>query len=161
MSLGDLDRAVRDYQVSIATAGDSELHALATWGLAVALARMGNLPEALQHAFAASRLQFPGPDGATSTALDLPSVYFAAAHEIHYYRALGYMAEAVQAEGKGVVRAALEAALEHWGRYLQGARATGDRYLDNARHQELWCRRRLDALERAPRPAKAAGAGRR
>jgi tetratricopeptide (TPR) repeat protein len=157
MSLGDLDAAVRDYQTAIAAAAGSELHALATWGLAVALARRGDLPEALQHVWEASRLQLQGPDGTLGPAIELPSVFFTPHYEISYYRALAAMAESQHAEGRDAQRAALETALAHWTRYLEGARAAGDRYLENAGYQELWCRRRLDALERAARRGKSAG----
>jgi len=65
-----------------------------------------------------------------------------------YYRALAEMAEALHAANPNAERAALDAALEHWRRYLDGARATGDRYRENAEHQELWCKRRLERLGR-------------
>jgi tetratricopeptide (TPR) repeat protein len=155
MSLGELDRAVRDYERALATSSDSELHALATWGLAVALARRGELPRALEEAWTASRLRFPGPDGPLTTALELPGVFFTPPHEVSYYRALGEMAQALHAADPEAARTARDAALLHWSRSLDGARATGDRYLENALHQELWCQRRLARV----RPAKR-GSGR-
>src|SRR6185369_1856041 len=88
MSLGELKAAREDYLTALSTAEESEIHALAAWGLAVALARDDDLPEALPYALHASRMPFQDPQGNPITALELPTVFFTPAYEIFYYRAL-------------------------------------------------------------------------
>jgi tetratricopeptide (TPR) repeat protein len=145
MALGRLDEAVRDYRTALALADDSEIHALASWGLAVALARDDNLPDALRYAHEAASVQFPSMGGENVSALDLPSVFFTPSYEIFYYRALGAMAASERAATPDERRTALLAALDAWKEYLDVAEERGDRWLENVRHQKRWCERRLEA----------------
>ncbi len=144
MSLGALRVARADYLVSLAIADDATSRALAAWGLAVALARDDDLPEALRYAWEA--VQFPSRnlDGKLVAAIDLPSVFFTPDYEIFYYRALGAMAVAQYTDDPKERQGALEAASLHWSIYLTEARAHGDRWTANAEHQLKWCQRRLD-----------------
>jgi tetratricopeptide (TPR) repeat protein len=155
MLAGDLDAARLDYERSLSFTHTSEGYALAEWGLAVALSRAGDLPRALQHASRAVALNFPGARGRTLHAIDLPGVFFSPVHEIHYYRALGAMAEA---EGRGLEAAEVvshyERALDEWDEYLRRARARKDPWVVTAQQQRGWCQSRLDrARTRVKQPA--------
>lgn len=143
MSLKDLPGARRDYQTALSLATDSEIHALSAWGLAVALARDDDLPDALSYAFEAVSMQFRSPDGAPIVALDLPGVFFTPDHEISYYRAIASMAVAAHERDPGARRAAYQQAISLWDRYLEAARRSGDSWLENAEHQRRYCERRL------------------
>jgi tetratricopeptide (TPR) repeat protein len=144
MSAGDLRAARSDYQLALSLTDDSESHALASWGLAVALARDDDLPDALRYAGEASRVVFRDVQGNPITALELPSVFFTPAYEIFYYRALGAMAAAESATEPKARKIELEWAMLQWDRYLAEARAHGDRWIANAQHQRKWCERRLE-----------------
>jgi tetratricopeptide (TPR) repeat protein len=143
MSLGELARAKEDFQTALATSDDSEVHALATWDLAVVLARDDDLPEALGYAWEAAQTQFHDEQGNPITALELPNVYFTPEYELFYYRALGAMAAAEHADNAKDRKAELEWATSQWLRYLAEAKSHGDRFIENARYQLGWCRRRL------------------
>lgn len=148
MLAGDLDGAVADYEQAVELAHDAEVHALALWGLAVALARAGELPRALLLAYDADAARFPGAGGAPARAIDLPNVFFAPAHEIEAYRALAAMARAERAAEEAARRAALVEARGAWDAYLEGARRGGDRYADRAAELRRACERRLSRSRR-------------
>lgn len=153
MSLGDLAAARKDYLAALDATTDSQTHALAAWGLAVAYARDDDLPDALRYAWEASRVRFADAQGNPVSALDLPHVYFNPPHDVHYYRALGAMAAAEHADDTRVKKMELEWAVSQWHRYLNGAREHGDRWTANATYQLRWCERRLEALAKNARPA--------
>jgi tetratricopeptide (TPR) repeat protein len=160
MSLGDLAAAREDYLVAIETTTESEAHALASWGLAVALARDDDLPDALRYAWEASRMRFVDAQGNPITALDLPSVFFTPPHEVFYYRALAAMAAAEHAEDAAARKMELEWAVSQWHHYLSAARESGDRWVANVNFQLKWCERRLDAMTVAKPKTRLTG-GRR
>lgn len=143
MSLKDLSAAREDYSTALALSSDSEIHALSHWGLAVALARDDDLPEALQHALEASRMQFRSPDGSPISALELPGVFFTPDYEIHYYRALAAMAAADQAKDAASRRAAFGIAILQWQEYLAGARPARDAWIANVESELRYCERRF------------------
>lgn len=145
MSLKDLHAARRDYLMALSLASDSEIHALAAWGLAVALARDDDLPDALSYAFDAVSMQFRGADGSPITALELPGVFFTPDYEISYYRAIAAMAIADREKAQSLKRAAWERAMSLWDEYLNAARHRDDPWLDNAEHQRRYCERRTGA----------------
>jgi tetratricopeptide (TPR) repeat protein len=155
MSLGDLAAARKDYLAALDSTSDSQTHALASWGLAVAYARDDDLPDALRYAWEASRVRFADAQGNPVSALELPHVYFNPAHDVHYYRALGAMAAAEQSDDARVRKMELEWAVSQWHRYLNGARERGDRWIANATYQLRWCERRLEAMARNQRPARS------
>jgi len=143
MSLGDLRAARDDYSTALASSSDPELTALAQWGLAVALARDDDLPDALRYAGQAGRAQFRDLQNNPITAIDLPSVFFTPAYEIHYYRALSAMADSELTEDRAGRRVALESAASEWAKYLVAADPARDRWVKNAERHLSWCRRRL------------------
>jgi tetratricopeptide (TPR) repeat protein len=145
MSLGELSAARRDYTTVLETASDSEFHALAKWGLAAALARDGDLPDALRYAREAAGTRFSDSQGNVVTVLELPSVHLAPAYDAFYYRALAAMAKAPVSETPEDARSELEWAVSLWKRYLALAREAGDRYVENAEQSLRSCERRLSA----------------
>lgn len=149
MSLHDLRAAQSDYRTALALTSDSELHALAAWGLAVALARDDDLPDALTHAYDAASLQFRTSDGATVTALELPGVFFTPDYEITYYQALGEMALAERATLPALRRQGYERAVALLRRYEDSARRAGDPWLANAENLRRYSERRA-----ATKPAR-------
>lgn len=91
MLSGDLDSAVASYQRSLELARsggqDSLAPALASWGLAIALDRLGEHRSALDRATDAI-----GFGGGTLEVLRSPSVFFEPTFELHWYEALGHEA---------------------------------------------------------------------
>ncbi len=143
MSLGDLTLAEKDYQIALATTDESEIHALAAWGLAVALARDENLPDALKYAYEASQMTFREPGGRTISALELPGVFFTPDYEVLYYRALAEMAIADKITDEKIRKPALERALADFREYILRGKDHGDRWLTNAEFHRTWAERRL------------------
>jgi tetratricopeptide (TPR) repeat protein len=151
MSMGDLHAARADYLLALATTTDAEIVALARWGLAVALARDDDLPDALRYAGDASEVPFRDLQNNPILAIDLPQVFYTPQYEIAYYRALGSMAEAERADDPEVKRQELEWARSQWLKYLAGARPAGDKWTSSAERMLDWCERRLDAQTHAAR----------
>ncbi len=143
MSLGFLADARADYEAALAITDDSEIHALAAWGLAVALARDEDLPDALRRAWEASNFRFRDVQGNVVSALELPSVFYTPDYEIHFYRALGAMAASEHADKAEERKTELEWAIAEWQRYLAEARPAGDRWTSNVEFHLTWCKRRL------------------
>jgi tetratricopeptide (TPR) repeat protein len=150
MSLGDLHSACDDYRTALAVTDDSEVHSLAAWGLAVALARDDDLPDALRYAWEAGQTTFPAPAGQRLSALDLPGVFFTPDYEIFYYRALFDMARSEYSDDAKEKHAALDQALDDWRSYFARAEPHGDRWLANAEYQRKWSERRLKQLSGIP-----------
>jgi tetratricopeptide (TPR) repeat protein len=143
MSLGLLKDARADYEAALALTDDSEIHALAAWGLAVALARDEDLPDALRRAWEASNFRFRDMQGNVISALELPSVFYTPDYEIFFYRALGAMAASEHADKPEERKTELEWAVSQWQRYLAEARPAGDRWTANVEFHLTWCKRRL------------------
>jgi tetratricopeptide (TPR) repeat protein len=148
MSMGDLRAARADYLLALATTTDAEIVALARWGLAVALARDDDLPDALRYAAEATEVSFRDFQNNPILAIDLPDVFYTPKYEIAYYRALGSMARAERAEDPELRRQELEWAKTQWDRYLEAARPVGDRWVQSAERLLDWCTRRLDSATR-------------
>ncbi|HEX4335950.1 MAG TPA: tetratricopeptide repeat protein [Polyangiaceae bacterium] len=143
MSLGLLKEARADYEAALALTDDSEIHALSAWGLAVALARDEDLPDALRRAWEASQFRFRDPEGNAVSALELPGVFYTPDYEVYFYRALGAMAAAEHADKAEERKTELEWAVSQWQRYLAEARPAGDRWTSNVEFHLTWCQRRL------------------
>jgi tetratricopeptide (TPR) repeat protein len=143
MSLGLLKDARADYEAALALSDDSEIHALAAWGLAVALARDEDLPDALRRAWEASQFHFRDAQGTVVSALELPGVFYTPDYEVYFYRALGAMAAAEHADKAEERKTELEWAVAQWQRYLAEARPAGDRWTSNVEFHLTWCKRRL------------------
>jgi tetratricopeptide (TPR) repeat protein len=154
MALGDLVQARRDYTTVRETAADSEPHVLAEWGLATALARDGDLPDALRYARAAAETRFSDSQGNAITVLELPSVRLAPAYDVFYYRALAAMAASEQAEAVDEAKTELEWSISLWKRYLGPAREARDRYVENAESTLRSCERRLAELQKKPKASR-------
>lgn len=147
MADGDLTLARQDYATALALAQESEIYALANWGLGVALARSNELPQAIERVTLAMRVRFPVPGrGSNAFAIDLPTVFYTPRYEILYYRALADIAAAEEATDDSVRARALERARLRFEQYLADARPAGDRWVENVERLQAWCRRRLDEL---------------
>lgn len=155
MVLGELGAAIADYKRSIAAADRPDLSALAYYGLGVALERNGDLPRALEAMATASAIQIPG----VGSALDMPSVFFVPAYDIHYYKALEAMAAARAAKKPELVAVHLLDAGEAWQKYLDHAVPDRHRWADNAKRHQAAVLARLKQL--APEIKRRAAATRR
>ena len=158
MALGDLRAARVDYERALSSSNDSEIFALANWGLGVALSRDNELSQALERVGKASALKFE-VDGREVTAIDLPMVYFTPDYEIHYYRALGDMALAQVARDPEQAFQSLKSAASLLRLYLAGARPAGDKWIEQVERYALWCDTRIAGLKRRPGAAAARRAG--
>ncbi|MCA9593593.1 MAG: tetratricopeptide repeat protein [Myxococcales bacterium] len=129
MVLGDLKGAVADYKQAIRLSQRPELSSLAYYGLGIALERAGDLPSGLDAMRMARAVQIPG----LGSTLDLPSVFFVPAFDIHYYKALSAMS--AERDAKEPVRKAelLTEAIEHWKAYLAEAVPAKHRWVQNAK----------------------------
>jgi tetratricopeptide (TPR) repeat protein len=146
MAFGDIAASKRDYNTVRETAADSEAHTLAEWGLATALAREGDLPDALRYARQAAETHFSDSQGNVITVLELPTVQLTPAYDAFYYRALAAMAASEQTSVPKDAKTELEWALSLFKRYLAAAREARDRYVDNAEGALRSCERRLSEL---------------
>jgi tetratricopeptide (TPR) repeat protein len=141
MTARDLLQATRDYRMARAQSRSAVTQSLATWGLAVATERDGDLPTALELARNAASTQF-GPSHHRVVALDLPDVFFTPAYEQHYYRALATMGQAVAEKDTSKARALLQTAELLWTMYIGPAEKDGEPWLENARRHRAWCQSR-------------------
>lgn len=155
MVLGDLDSSIADYRKAIALSDRPDLAALSHYGLGVALERNGDLPRALDAMDVARAIHIPG----VGSALDLPSVFFVPAYDIHYYKALAAMAAARRPKKPELIAAHLLDAGEEWQRYLDHAVPDKHRWLDHARRHQATTLARLKKL--APAIKRRAAAIRR
>lgn len=160
MLLGDLDGAIRHYQLALQTTRGPMSRALMHWGLALAQHRAGE-PEAAQTAARVAIEADPLADdpgtleiqnrwGALAV-LHHPDVFFEPGYEIHAYQAVGY--ETFASMGDRHRRSALEAALTSWRRFLAEG-GTTSRFASHARAQIT----RLEAVVAAfegERPSEA------
>lgn len=158
MVLGDLRGAIADYRSAIGLAERPELTALAHYGLGIALERSGDLPSALEAIRIADAIRVP----LVGSALDLPSVFFVPAYDLHYYKALSAMAAERRAKTPGHRAAFLREAIERWDRYLTQAVPDGHRWVQNAKLHRAACERRLktalqDAEGRERKPVRGDG----
>ncbi|MCA9607341.1 MAG: tetratricopeptide repeat protein [Myxococcales bacterium] len=152
MLLGDLDEAIRHYQIALRTVQGPMSRTLMHWGLALAHHRAGT-PEAAEAEARAAIEADPfanDPDhvriqvrwGALAV-LHHADVFFEPAYEIHAYQAVGYEAFATMAERHR--RVALEAALASWRRFLSEG-GTTSRFAAHARAQVTRLERALADL---------------
>lgn len=155
MVLGDLDASVADYRTAIALGDRPDLTALAHYGLGVALERNGDLPRALEAMAVARAIHIPG----VGSALDLPSVFFVPAYDLHYYRALSALAAARDPKKPELVAAHLLDAGEAWQKYLDLAVPDRHRWVDHAKRHQATTLARLQKL--APDIKRRAAAARR
>jgi hypothetical protein len=127
------------------------------WRLGIALERDGDLPSALNAIQTALSIKLPSPPYPASHALELPEVFFVPDYDIHYYRALGAMAQARSASEPSERKLALSEAVAAWTEYIRRAEPDGVRWLENAKMHQARCERDLSQVERqlrAPRPSR-------
>ncbi len=129
MVLGDLKGAISDYRQAIRLSQRPELSSLAYYGLGIALERSGDLPSALDAMRVARAVQVPG----LGTSLDLPSVFFVPAFDIHYYKALSALSAERDAREPARKAELLADAIEHWKAYLKEAVPARHRWVDRAK----------------------------
>lgn len=116
MLAGDLERAIESYTRALEKAQAGHGHALAVWGLALALDRSGD------HARALERLQRAfGASGEGLLVLRGEGVFFVPAYEVHAYEALGHEARAQLLAEPGEQSAALRAAAASHRAFIAGA----------------------------------------
>jgi tetratricopeptide (TPR) repeat protein len=152
MLLGDLKGALKDYRRAIPLAARPELQALAYYGLGIVLERSGDLPSALDAMATASSIRLPLQSQGSSTALDLPSVFFVPAFDRYYYRALEQMAAARPPAAPQVAARALKRAIRDWTEYLVRAKPARAPWV---RHAELLlasCQKKLAENEARIKP---------
>ena len=143
--LGELDRAVRDYEQSVTTARDPRIEALARFGLGVALERRGDLPAAYTALDLGLAIRLPLSRYASDDPLDVPGVFFSPPYERFYLSALLGMARARHADDAAERRADYEQALAQWDAYLLAA-ARDEPWLENARRHRARCAEELRKL---------------
>ena len=116
MLSGDLDAAIASYTHALERAQQGHGHALAVWGLAMALERSGD------HARAIERLQRAfGAGGEALLVLRGEGVFFVPPYEVHAYEALGHEARASLLASPAEQSTELRAAATSHRAFLAGA----------------------------------------
>jgi tetratricopeptide (TPR) repeat protein len=116
MLAGELESAVESYTRALEKAQAGHGHALAVWGLSVALERSGD------HARAVERLQRAfGAGGEGMLVLRGEGVFFVPSYEVHAYEALGHEARALALTDPAEQSALLRAAAASHRAFLAGA----------------------------------------
>lgn len=151
MLAGRLSEAVADFRAAVQLARGVEVMALAHFGLGVALERSGDYPQGLQEIGRGVAVRLPVPPYPSESVLDLPSLRWFPEYDLHYFRALGAMSEAADADSAELERDRYEAALESWDQYLPAAEASKDRFLPNAERHRKRCAQALERLARSGR----------
>lgn len=118
LELDELEAATSDYRRAVDAAQDPDVFALARYGLAVALERLGDLPAALDELDPALAITLPFPAFAAPDPLDLPGVFFVPSYERHYIEALRGMARVRRADSRAEFLLETTVALEAWQAYL-------------------------------------------
>jgi len=133
MLAGDLELAVAHYDRAIELArrggaSQSESLALALFGSAVALHRLGQREAAIERA-----RQALSAGGGSMDVLRAEGVFFEPIYEIHYYEALGHLALAASRTGREAEQARADAA-RSFQRYLTGG-GTASPFAESARRE--------------------------
>lgn len=153
---GDLEEAAREYRRAVdlsraaSNPGALATQALALWGLAVTLDRLGEHANAIERAAESMRVT----DGSMEI-LRHETVFFVPPYEVHWAEALGYLARAGEATAAEERRRALEHARRSWESFLEEG-GSASRWADAARAHVDALRRELE-----PEPARRPEARRR
>jgi tetratricopeptide (TPR) repeat protein len=150
LELDELEAATADYRRSIALATEPDVLALARYGLAVALERLGDLPAAFTELDAALAITLPFPAYAAPDPLELPGVFFVPAYERHYLVALRAMARLRHAEDRAERLVEAAVAVEAWDAYLAAA-PSSVRYRE---HAEAHRKRVAESVKNATRGSR-------
>ncbi len=156
MLLGRLSEAVADFRAAVRLARGVEVLALSHFGLGVALERSGDYPQGIQEIARGVAVRLPVPPYPSESVLDSLSLRWIPEYDVHYFRALAKMSEAVGADSSAARRGHYEAALENLEQYLPPAEAARDRFVTNALRLRQRCVEALDAARAlAPRSGEA------
>lgn len=139
MLAGDLEGALVAYQRALDLASNSRDRALALWGKAVVLERLGEHDGAVRDAGKAMALE-----GGEMRVLRAAGVFFQPDFEIHQYEALGHEARALAIPGFAPI--ALQEAEESLQAYLRGAEHSAEAaFVPTARRSLKSIQERLSA----------------
>jgi tetratricopeptide (TPR) repeat protein len=156
MLSGRLLDSMRDFRAAVRLARDTEGLALSHFALGVALERSGDYPEGMREIARGVAIKLPVPPYPGPSVLDAPGLRWFPDYDVHYYRALGAMSEAAQADSRELEQERYEAALESWEQYLPAAEAAKDPFFSNAERERKRC---TDALLRLKKAQGAASSG--
>lgn len=152
MALGDILAAVEGYRASLSLLSTPvEMFfrgSTALWGLGVALDRSGDLDGGLE-AIRVARLY-----DEKDVNINGPDWFYAPAHDVHWYKALGHWSAARHAELGSARAEHYGRAVSAWREYVEAA-PPGDRWVDQARARLRQCEKERDR-ELKPRPAAPA-----
>jgi hypothetical protein len=141
---------VNDFRQAVRLARAVELLALSHFGLGVALERSGDYPQAMQEIARGVAVKLPVPPYPSESVLDSLNLRWIPEYDVHYFRGLAEMAEALGAGSDEVRRDHYEAALESLGQYVPSAEAARDPFVPNALRLEQRCVDALATLDRRP-----------
>ena len=154
MLLGRSADAVADFRAAVRLGRGVEVRALSHFGLGVALERSGDYPQGIQEIARGVAVRLPVPPYPSESVLDSLSLRWIPEYDVHYFRALAQMAEALAADSSAARRDHFEAALENLEQYLPPAEASRDRFVPNALRLQQRC---VDALQTTREPARRSG----
>lgn len=160
MLAGRLSDAVGDFRAAVRLARSVEVLALSHFGLGVALERSGDYPQGIQEIERGVAVRLPVPPYPSESVLDSLNLRWIPEYDVHYFRGLAQMAEALSADSRAARRERYESALESLGRYLPAAEASRDRFVPNALRLQQRCADALTALDGARAPAPPPRSGR-
>jgi tetratricopeptide (TPR) repeat protein len=156
MLLGNLQACIQDLRKAVALARDPKILGLSHFGLGVALERAGDYPQGMVEIARGVANRLPVPPYPVASVLDL-NLAWTPEYDVHYYRALAAMSEAVDADSTETAGDAYESALRSWEQYLPAAEAQKDRFVANAQRHHKRC---LEALQRLQHTAAPRRSGR-
>ena len=157
MLVGDLTRAVSDFRAAVRLARGTEVVALSHFGLGVALDRSGDFPQGLMEVARGVAIRLPVPPYPSESVLDLPNLRWVPEYDVHYFRALSFMAEATVADTPELQETGYLMALSQWDEYLPAAEARKDRFVANAHRHRRRCAAAIDGLSSRLAPRKKPG----
>jgi tetratricopeptide (TPR) repeat protein len=157
MLSGRLSDAVTDFRAAVRLARGVEVLALSHFGLGVALERSGDYPQGMQEIARGVAVRLPVPPYPSESVLDSLNLRWIPEYDVHYFRALAAMAEALAADAPGLERDRYETAIESWDQYLPSAEASRDRFRLNAERLRQRCVDALTALDNAARGGRRSG----
>jgi tetratricopeptide (TPR) repeat protein len=148
---GDARGSVADFRAAVRLARGTEVLALSYFGLGVALERSGDFPQGLAEVARGAAIRMPSPPYASESVLDLPSLRWVPEYDVHYFRALSYMARESQQSERADRAESFALALESWNQYLPAALARADRFAANAERHRKRCQEALSELSKLQR----------
>lgn len=155
MLAGRATDSVNDFRAAVRLARTVEVLALSHFGLGVALERIGDYPQGIQEIARGVAVRLPVPPYPSESVLESLNLRWIPEYDVHYFRALSQMAEALGADSRDARREHYEAALDSLAQYVPPAEAARDRFVPNALRLEQRCHDALAALREAePKPPR-------